>query len=252
MPAHSWSVCCHGCGGRAAARAAAATRCDISVNRRGETQTPIQPSPQPPSAVRRGISAPPDEDRDRRLRRRPDRAGVDGEELTMEGHLFTGQQGSQQLQRLVRTCALRARVDAAQLQLAPIVSAHSDPEAEAARGDQRQGRQLPGDDGGMTERQQIHRGLHGYRRMRRQERRRLDKSVGAVAAGEAHVVAHRQMVQSGVDRQTGQAIKAPLPIEQVALAQDEPHRTTSSDAAVTAPRPWSRSLGLEKAPFAPP
>ena len=133
MPAQSWSVCRHRCGGRPAASAASATRRDISAKRRGETQTPIHPSPSRPVRAAAASERPPTEDGNRRLRRRPDGGRLDGEEPAVEADLLAGQEGPQQPQRLVRPRAARARVHPAQLELAPIVAAHADPEGAPTR-----------------------------------------------------------------------------------------------------------------------
>ncbi len=227
MPAQSWSVCRHRCGGRPAASAASATRRDISAKRRGETQTPIHPSPSRPVRAAAASERPPTEDGNRRLRRRPDGGRLDGEEPAVEADLLAGQEGPQQPQRLVRPRAARARVHPAQLELAPIVAAHADPEGAPTRSDERQGRQLPGHDRGVTKREQVYPGLRGHGRMRREQRGRLDQPIRAVATGEAHVVAHDQVVQPRFDREAGEVTETPLPGEQVASRRTRPTRIAS-------------------------
>jgi hypothetical protein len=105
-----------------------------------------------------------------------------------------------QLTRSLRAvrCA-RARVDPAQLELARIVAADADAEREPSGGEQRDRGELAGDDRRVTQRDQVHAGLHGQSRMRGQERDRLDQAVGAVTFGEADVITNGQVVDAGVD-----------------------------------------------------
>jgi hypothetical protein len=90
------------------------------------------PHADPPVAVaagapQRGVGAPAHDDRQRGGGRRPDRRPVDGEEPPFEADLLAGQEAAQERQRLLHPGAARARVDAAELELAPVVAAEREP-----------------------------------------------------------------------------------------------------------------------------
>jgi hypothetical protein len=121
--------------------------------------------------------------------------------------------------RAVR-CAL-ARVDPAQLELARIVAADADAEREPSGGEQRDRGELAGDDRRVTQRDQVHAGLHGHMRMRGQQRGRLDRAVGAVTVGEADVVADGQVVDAGVDSMRGELPEPTGPGTEVLLAEHD-------------------------------
>ena len=93
----------------------------------------------------------------------------------------------------------------------------------------------------MPEREQVHAGLHRQRGVRREQRGRLDQTVGTVAALEAHVVADRHVVEPG-RRDLGRQRAQPPPLAlDVLLAKHDP----DGDAHVVSPadlQRWPTSL----------
>jgi hypothetical protein len=73
----------------------------------------------------------------------------------------------------------------------------------------------------VTQRDQVHTGLHGQTRMRGQQRGRLDQAVGAVTVGEADVIADGQVVDAGVDSMRGELPEPTGPGTEVLLAEHD-------------------------------
>ena len=78
-----------------------------------------------------------------------------------------------------------------------VFAAESDTEDEPARGELRDRRDLPRHGHWMPETEQVHRGLHLHRRRERRERGRLEQPVETLAAVEADVIAHAQVIEAG-------------------------------------------------------
>ena len=74
----------------------------------------------------------------------------------------------------------------------------------------------------MAQRKQVHPGLHRDARMGRQQRGRLDQAVGAVAVGEADVVADGEVIHTRRHRALGELVQPARPGAQILLAQDDP------------------------------
>jgi hypothetical protein len=96
----------------------------------------------------------------------------------------------------------------------------------------------------MAQHEHVHPGLNRQRRVRGEQRGRLDQAVGAVAVLEAHVVADDDMVDAGLgDRRRHERQPPPVALH-VVLAHDE------ADGDAHCPSPpcsisfWSRDQGF--------
>ena len=126
-------------------------------------------------------------------------------------------------QRLGRPGAPLAGIDPAQLELSRIVAADADAEREPPGASMRDRGQLARDNGRVTKGEQIDAGLHRQAGVRREQRRRLDQPVRAVAVGEADMVAHGEVIDARRDRPLRELGQPARPGDQVLLAKDDPH-----------------------------
>ncbi len=141
----------------------------------------------------------------------------------MERDLITGHETLHELEGLGRPRAAGSRVDAAELELARIVTAHADPQGEPARSDHRDRRELARDRRGVAQGEQVDAGLDRQRRMCGQQRRRLDQAVYSVTSSEADVVADGYVIDAGRRDGCGQLRQPAAPPAKIGLPQDDAH-----------------------------
>jgi hypothetical protein len=146
---------------------------------------------------------------------------------------FTGQQLTHDSEAFIHPQATGRRVHPADRDFAAILAADPDAEDEPSRGDTGKVGQLAGHQDGMTQRQQVHAGVDGERRMKHRQRGGLHQPVEPHAAGETDVVAAADMVDAfvlGLRQERVSRLRALL---------KEPERREHADPG----RPSARYLG---------
>ena len=139
-----------------------------------------------------------DDDRNPRLHRRRDLRGFEAVELAFEIERLARHQPAQDRERFVSAAAAGARIHAAHLVLVGILAPHTDPEQQTPRRTRGDALNLPGDGGGVAERQKIDGDGHLECVVQTRDLRRMDESVEAGAHEEAHVVGHGHVIQTAV------------------------------------------------------
>ena len=180
------------------------TRSTASPKRRGETHSASQPSPSWPARIERRVRPASDKDRDRYRGRGTDRAAEVEEPPAELDLLSLMNRRTHRSASVVRAPRSRGSIPHSSSSLGSSPPTPT-PNVNLPGSEQRDRGELASHDRRVTQRHQVHTGLHRQTRVCGQERGRLDQAVGAVAVGEADVVADGQVVDAGVDARARRA-----------------------------------------------
>jgi hypothetical protein len=154
-----------------------------------------------------------DDDGDRLGWRRSDDRVVKVEEPAVVRDRLAGQQLAHDSKAFIHPQAAGRRVHPADRDFVAVLTAYPHAEDEPARSDPGEVGQLAGHQDGMTQRQQVHAGVHGQRRVKHRQRGGLHEPVEPQAAEETDVVAAADMVQAcllGLRQDGAGCLRAPL------------------------------------------
>jgi hypothetical protein len=155
----------------------------------------------------------------------------------VEADVLATEEGAEQHERLIHARAARAWIDPAKEELAAIVTAEAHAEGQPAGRDRRNGGELTRNRDRVAQAKQVDAGLDPQRRMGHEQRRRLHEAIHTHTAGEADVVAHRDVIKPGTRNPSCQPAQPRTMRLDVLLTQDD-----SDPHLIHRPRPraWDR------------